>query len=224
MSVTDPVSAHPERAFQILDEPGVGVLVLDRDMQVTWVNAYVADILSTSEEEILGCDAPLVLDTHLVPLLREHESARGLLAAVRDGIEVPGLELPVQNARGEEQRFVYSSQKIEQEPFMGMWVLRMRDVTGRKVDNASPLPGGCEDQRGVRALHRISRLIDTPGIPPAELFCEVARVLPSGFPHPKRMGVRITHDDAVYTHRYRETPGKITADIRENRRRVGSIE
>lgn len=76
MSVTDPVSAHPERAFQILDEPGVGVLVLDRDMQVTWVNAYVADILSTSEEEILGCDAPLVLDTHLVPLLREHESAR----------------------------------------------------------------------------------------------------------------------------------------------------
>jgi len=224
MSITDPVSAHPERAFQILDEPGVGVLVLDRDMQVAWVNAYVTDILSTSEEAILGCDAPRVLDTHLVPLLRERESARGLLATVRDGIEVPGLELPVQNARGEEQRFVYSSQKMEQEPFMGMWVLRMRDATGRKAGNASPLPGGCEDLRGVRALHRISRLIDTAGTPPAELFREVARVLQSGFSHPKRIGVRITHDDAVYTHRYRETPGKITADIRENRRRVGSIE
>jgi len=104
-------------------------------MQVTWANAYAMDILSACEEEILGCDACQVLDTHLVPLLRGREDAHRLLATMRDEDEIPGLDLAVQDSRGEERRFVYSSRKIEQEPFAGMWVLRIRDVTERKETN-----------------------------------------------------------------------------------------
>jgi two-component system sensor histidine kinase KdpD len=124
---------RPRETFQILDEPGVGTIVLDQDMQVAWANTYAMDILSAREEEILGSDAGQVFDTHLVPLLQgRREDAGRLLATVRDGCEIPGLELLVQNARGEERRFVYSSRKIRQEPFAGMWVLCMRDVTERR--------------------------------------------------------------------------------------------
>ncbi len=135
MSRADSRSTQPRETFQILDEPGVGTLVLDRDMQVTWVNAYAMDILSAREEEILGCDACQVLDTYLVPLLQGREDAHRLLATVHDENEVPGLDLSVQDSRGEERRFVYSSRKIEQEPFAGMWVLRIRDITERKETN-----------------------------------------------------------------------------------------
>ncbi len=135
MSRADSRSTRPQDTFQFLDEPGVGTFVLDRDMQVTWANAYAMKILSAREEEILGFDAGQVLDTHLVPLLQGREEAQRLLATVRDGNETPGLDLSVQDAGGEERRFVYSSRKLRQEPFAGMWVLRMREIRERKQTN-----------------------------------------------------------------------------------------
>ena len=133
MSGADSRSIQSRETFQILDEPGVGTLVLDQDMQVTWANAYAMDILSAHEEEILGFDAGEVLDTHLVPLLQGRADAHRLLATVRE--EIPGLDLSLQDSRGEERRFVYSSRKIRQEPFAGMWVICIRDVTERKQTN-----------------------------------------------------------------------------------------
>ena len=63
MSIVDSVSTQPEETFQILDEPGVGILVLDQDMEVTWVNAYAREILAASEDEVLGSGIHQVLDT-----------------------------------------------------------------------------------------------------------------------------------------------------------------
>lgn len=226
MSTADPVSIRPEETFQILDEPGVGILVLDRDMRVAWVNAYAAEILSAGSE-ILGADARRVLGTRLAPLLQERGTARELLAAVDDGSEIPGLDLPVQDPRGGERRYLYSSRKMEQGPYAGMWVLRLRDVTGGEAGAASPLPRVREEKeqvRGLRTLHRISRLADRDETPLEEIFRGVARALSAGFRRPERIGVRITHGDAVYAHRYRETPQSIAADIRVGRRRAGRIE
>lgn len=226
MSIADSISAQPGQTFQILDEPGVGIIVLDRYMQAIWINAYAADILSVPEEEILGLDARRILDGYLAPLLQERETAQRLLAAVHDGTELPGFDLSVRNAQGEERQLVYSSQKLEQEPFAGMRVLRMRNVTNQVAGNAS-FPGTHEEKdliRGIQTLRRISRLIDTDSIPQGDLFRELARILPSGFHHPERTGVRISHGDAVYTHRYREMPQKIAADIKVDEQKVGCIE
>jgi hypothetical protein len=78
--------------------------------------------------------------------------------------------------------------------------------------------------RRLRALQRISELVDS-GVPSQDdLFREVARALPSGFRRLDRIGVRITHGDAVYTHRYRETPQKIVAGIRVDGQQAGSVE
>ncbi len=133
MSIVDSVSTQPEETFQILDEPGVGIFVLNRDMQVTWVNAYAREILSANEDELLGSDICQVLDTHLMPLVDEEEETGKLLAAVGAGDEVPCLDLRVQDGQGEARRYVYSSRRLNREPFAGMWVLRIRDVTGRKT-------------------------------------------------------------------------------------------
>jgi len=68
MCRVDSRSTRLRETFHILDEPGVGTLVLDGDMQVAWANTYAMDILSAREEDILGSDACQILDMHLVPL------------------------------------------------------------------------------------------------------------------------------------------------------------
>ena len=151
MSRVDSRSTQLRETFQILDEPGVGTLVLDRAMQVAWANAYAMDLLSAREEEILGYDAGSVLDTRLVPLLQGDGDAGRLLATLRDGDELPALDLAVQDSRGDERRFVYSSRKIRQRPFAGMWVLRIRDVTGRGQANEGLL----SSNRQLQVLNRI---------------------------------------------------------------------
>ncbi len=135
MGMGDRVSARPEQIFQILDEPNVCVLVLDRDVQVVWANTYAGDLLNACGEELPGCDASRVFDTYLAPLVQESEAVRRLIAAMRSRTEVPRLDLLVRSAHGEEERFIYSSQRMEREPFAGMWVLRMRNVTDRRQKN-----------------------------------------------------------------------------------------
>ncbi|MDN7013511.1 GAF domain-containing protein [Methanoculleus sp. FWC-SCC3] len=135
MNRADSISTISQEAFRILDEPGAGILVLDRKMQVFWANAFAMNLLCACEEEILGIDARRILDAHLTPLLQERDDAKRLLNAVHSGTETPGLDLSVQDPRGEERRIVYSSRKVERGTFAGMWVLCMRDVTDQRPAN-----------------------------------------------------------------------------------------
>ncbi|KAF5084055.1 Adaptive-response sensory-kinase SasA [anaerobic digester metagenome] len=132
MHRADSISTISYDAFRILDEPGAGILVLDREMQVFWANAFAIDLLCASEEEILGFDARRILDAHLTPLLQERDAARRLLTTMNNGTEMSGLDLSVQDPQGEERQIVYSSRKIERGAFEGMWVLCMREVTERR--------------------------------------------------------------------------------------------
>ena len=216
MSIADSLATQPGKTFQLLDEPGVGILVLDREMRVAWANAHTLDLLDAREEEILGHDARRILRERL----REDENTERLLAAMNAGEEIAGLDLPVRGSQGEEQRIVYSSRKMRHEPFLGMWVLRLRG-------SAPPHPGtGGEKERvrGLRTLHSISRLVDAGASSPDNLFREVARLLPSGFRRPEGIGIRITHGDTACTHRYREAPQKISARIQVEKGRAGSVE
>ncbi len=212
MGMEDRVSTQPEQTFQILDEPGVCVLVLDRDMQVIWANAYASDLLDARKEELLGCDVSRVFDTHLVPLVQGGEGVQRLITAICSGVAVPRLDLPMQSAHGEEEWFTCSSQKMERGPWTGMWVLRMRNITDWKEGS------------GIRTLHRIFHLIEADDLPLEDLLAEVTRILPPGFRDSGRIGVRIAYGDAVYTHRYQKTPWKATANLQVEGREVGCIE
>ncbi|MDD3857942.1 MAG: PAS domain-containing protein, partial [Methanoculleus sp.] len=133
MNRVDSISTISQETFQILDEPGAGILVLDQKMQVLWANAFAMDLLSTSEEEILGFDAHGVLDAHLAPLLQERDAADRLLATMNAGI--PGLDLSMQDSGGGERQVVFSSRRIERGAFAGMWVICIRDVTEQRPAN-----------------------------------------------------------------------------------------
>ena len=134
MNRADPISTQLRAAFRPLDEPGVCIIVINPNLQVIWANAHAMKLFSADEDEILGSNACQVFDIHLTPFLDEKGDVQKLLTAMRDGDEVSGLELSVQNPDEGERRFVYSSRRLEQDPFAGIWVLRMRDVTGRKAD------------------------------------------------------------------------------------------
>ena len=134
MNRADPISTQLQAAFRTLDEPGVCIIVINPNLQVIWANAHAMKLFSADEDEILGSNACQVFDIHLTPFLDEKGDVQKLLTAMRDGDEVSGLELSVRNPDEGERRFVYSSRRLEQDPFAGIWVLRMRDVTGRKAD------------------------------------------------------------------------------------------
>jgi PAS domain S-box-containing protein len=217
MSIVDSLVTQSGQAFQLIDEPDVGILVLDREMKVAWANARIMSLLDARKEEILGHDARRVLKKHLFPHLRDIGEAGRLFDALNAGNEVSDLDLPV---RGREERISCSSRKMRHEPFAGMWVVRLRH-------NTRPRPGtdeGTERVRGLRTLHGLSRLVDAGISSTDDLFREVARLLPSGFRHPERVGIRITHGDAVYTHRYRDSSKKIAATIQVGGRQAGSVE
>jgi len=124
MGRVNPVFVRPEETFEILDEPGVGILVLDRDLRVAWANARAMDILPIGND-IPGADARRVLGA----LMQEEESVRKLLDGASD---ISGIDLTARGPRGEERRIRYSSRKIEQGPFAGIRVLRLRDVAGEE--------------------------------------------------------------------------------------------
>jgi len=149
MNRADSIYTISQETFQILDEPGVGILVLDRKMQVLWANAFAMDLLSTSEEEVLGFDAHRVLDAHLAPLLQEGDAADRLLATMNTGIS--GLDLSVQGSGGEERQILFSSRRIERGAFAGMWVFCMRDVTEQRPANEGLLSAN----RQLQVLNQI---------------------------------------------------------------------
>jgi transcriptional regulator with PAS, ATPase and Fis domain len=101
MSIVDSLVTQSGQAFQLIDEPDVGILVLDREMKVAWANARIMSLLDARKEEILGHDARRVLKKHLFPHLRDIGEAGRLFDALNAGNEVSDLDLPV---RGREER------------------------------------------------------------------------------------------------------------------------
>ncbi len=48
------IDIHPEHARTVLNELGIGVLLLDRSERGNWVNDYAANLLGATSEALLG--------------------------------------------------------------------------------------------------------------------------------------------------------------------------
>jgi two-component system, OmpR family, sensor histidine kinase KdpD len=207
MSTTDSYSLQLLQTFKIQDEPGVGILVLDKQMRVAWASDSLADILSVNRDEILGNEFCRVLEKHVSPLVRERSAADGLLSSVLEKTEVESLDLPLSDPGGADRLLVYQSQRIREDPFAGMWILRVRDVTGEAERRMS------DRGEAICTLQEIARLVDAEGASLDDVLSRAALLIPSGLCSPESVGVRITYGGAVYTHRYTDTPHRITAGI-----------
>lgn len=223
MHIGNAVSVQPRETFQILDEPDTCVLILDNTMRIVWANTCAGLLLGARREDLLGREAVWIFDTYLASSVQDEEVIRELIAAMRNAIEVPCLDLNVWNDHGEGQRLTYSCQKMRQEPFTDMWIIRMQSPTGSKAGDTLQPHGIHDSNRALHALHRISRVIDTDDVSTGDLLASVARIISSGLPNPEQVGVRIVCGDEVYSHRYRETPWMTTAKFRVGEWKDGHI-
>ena len=64
---------------------GDGILIVDADQVIVQANIQVQALLCATREEILGADAPDVVQRYLLPLLPEGESPGEVVALLCDG-------------------------------------------------------------------------------------------------------------------------------------------
>ncbi len=96
------IDIHPEHARAVLSELAIGMVLLDRDARVSWVNAYAANLLGLPPEKLLGQDidalslpyselgatdtAQVRVDGALIGITQryEHPSGNGMILMVLD--------------------------------------------------------------------------------------------------------------------------------------------
>ena len=52
--LTTMVKLHPEHARVVLDDLPIGVVLIDRDGRVSWINRYTANFLGGDADQVLG--------------------------------------------------------------------------------------------------------------------------------------------------------------------------
>ncbi|MDK2989068.1 MAG: hypothetical protein PWR16_597 [Methanoculleus sp.] len=108
-----------------LDELEDGLLLLDAERRVVRVNRAFRRLLSLPDSrDLSGTDGMALVRTHIVPLIADAEAAGQLLAALRAGTALSGLE-----CRIAPDRWVACSIRVQDD---GTAVLLVSDITARK--------------------------------------------------------------------------------------------
>jgi PAS domain S-box-containing protein len=123
MHATTP-STQPTPDFA-LDELEDGLLLLDTERRVVRVNRAFRRLLSLPDSrDLSGANGMALVRTHIIPLIADAEAAGRLLAALRAGMVLSGLEFRIAP-----DRWVACSIRVQGD---GTVVLLVSDITARK--------------------------------------------------------------------------------------------
>ena len=121
-ATTPPTQSVPDSSLDELDE---GLLLLDAERRVVRVNQAFRRLLSLPDSrDLSGANGMALVRTHIVPLIDDQEAADRLLAALRAGTVLSGLE-----CRIAPDRWVACSIRVQDD---GTVVLLVSDITARK--------------------------------------------------------------------------------------------
>ncbi len=145
----------------VFDTTTVGVLILDRDFKIVWVNSAIEVYFGISRDELLGQDKRILIEDKLKCIFADIDGyANSLLSAYRDNAFDRRLECQV-TAEGERQErwLEHWSQPIRAGIYAGGRIEHYSDITQRKMieaserEKAQKLAAAEERQRLARELH-----------------------------------------------------------------------
>jgi len=145
----------------VFDTTTVGVLILDRDFKIVWVNLAIEIYFGIARDELLGQDKRLLIENKLKCIFTDVEGfAHSLLSEYRDNAFDRRLECQV-TAEGERQErwLEHWSQPIRAGIYAGGRIEHYSDITQRKMieaserEKAQKLAAAEERQRLARELH-----------------------------------------------------------------------
>jgi two-component system sensor histidine kinase UhpB len=145
----------------VFDTTAVGVLILDRDFKVMWVNSAIEVYFGISRDELLGHDKRILIEDKLKCIFSDVDGyANSLLAAYRDNAFDRRLEcLVTPDGERQERWLEHWSQPIRSGIYSGGRIEHYSDITQRKMieaserEKAEKLATAEERQRLARELH-----------------------------------------------------------------------
>jgi PAS domain S-box-containing protein len=115
--------------YRCFDELDDAVVILDRDNTVTWLNRSFQETFGIASEAACSTEPGDPIARHLTPLFSEAESAGRMLEALRCRREVSHATCRMRTSTGEVRWFSFSCRAMTGEPYVGMMLVRFRDIT-----------------------------------------------------------------------------------------------
>ncbi|MBA3868960.1 MAG: response regulator [Anaerolineae bacterium] len=145
----------------VFDTTSVGVLILDRNFKIVWVNSAIELYFGFSREDLLGHDKRILVDEQIKCIFADIEGyATHLLSAYRDNAFDRRLECQVTAEGDRQERWLeHWSQPIRSGIYAGGRIEHYSDITLRKMieaserEKAQKLAAAEERQRLARELH-----------------------------------------------------------------------
>ena len=145
----------------MFDTTTVGVLILDRDFKIVWVNSAIEIYFGISREQLLGHDKRILIEDMIKCIFADVDGyANSLLSAYRDNAFDRRLECQVTPDGERQERWLeHWSQPIRAGIYAGGRIEHYSDITQRKMieaserEKAQKLAAAEERQRLARELH-----------------------------------------------------------------------
>ncbi|MDD1674728.1 MAG: PAS domain S-box protein, partial [Methanomicrobiales archaeon] len=129
----DETHAETSQFFWLMDELDYGVILIDRDLKILWVNHAMEDLFTIRRQEIGGMDFLQFVASYLTPVFEEgHVISDRVSASIKAGVSVKNVECKLKNPKNDIVWLECSSQLVDNGPFAGMRMDIFQDITLRK--------------------------------------------------------------------------------------------
>jgi signal transduction histidine kinase/DNA-binding response OmpR family regulator len=135
----------------VFDTSMVGVLILDRQFQVVWMNEAIEIYFGVEREDIVGQDKRVLIDSKLKCIFADPDDySSRLLSAYEAGDFTDRFECHVTKAETRDERWLeHWSQPIRHGLYAGGRIEQYTDITDRKIAEFAE----AEQRRFAEALH-----------------------------------------------------------------------
>ena len=118
----------------VLDSSGVGIIILDRDFRVVWVNQALERYLGLRRDEVIGKDERVLIRQRIKHIFEDPEGfANKLLSAYDEGSFIKNFECHALPSGGREERWLeYWSLPIRSGLYAGGRIEHCYDITKRR--------------------------------------------------------------------------------------------
>ena len=119
----------------VIDKSNVGVIILDHNFNIVWVNRAIERFFGFKREEWIGRSKRELIASHMQKVIKDPDLfAQKVLAAYENNTYIENFVCRVFPGDGREERWLeHWSQPIEHGPFAGGRIEHYHDITAQKV-------------------------------------------------------------------------------------------